>query len=49
VVGAGLGGGLADAFGDAAAYLLAAALCLLTLAAVQRRAFATGMPVKEPA
>jgi MFS family permease len=49
VVGAGLGGGLADAFGDAAAYLLAAALCLLTLAAVQRRAFATGVPVKEPA
>lgn len=49
VVGAGLGGGLADVFGDAAAYLLAGALCLLTLAAVQRRAFTAGVPVKEPA
>src|SRR5919108_483999 len=49
VVGAGLGGALADALGDAAAYLLAAALCLLTLLAVQRRAFAAGVPAKEPA
>jgi MFS family permease len=49
VVGAGLGGALADAFGDAAAYLLAATLCLLTLVALQRRAFAPGLPVKEPA
>jgi MFS family permease len=48
VVGAGLGGGLADAFGDAAAYLLAAALCLFTLVAVQRRAFAPAVPAKEP-
>ena len=49
VVGAGLGGALADALGDAAAYLLAAALCLLTLLAVQRRTFAAGVPAKEPA
>jgi MFS family permease len=49
VVGAGLGGALADAFGDAAAYLLAASLCTLTLVAVQRRAFAPGLPAKEPA
>jgi MFS family permease len=48
-IGAGLGGALADAFGDPAAYLLAAALCLLTLVALQRRAFAPRMPVKEPA
>jgi MFS family permease len=39
VVGAALGGVLAQAAGDAAAYLLAAALCLLTLAAAQRAAF----------
>jgi MFS family permease len=49
VVGAGLGGALAEVFGDAAAYLLAAALCLLTLVAVQRRTFATAVPAKEPA
>jgi MFS family permease len=49
VVGAGLGGALADAFGDAAAYLLAASLCVLTLVAVQRRAFAPRLPAKEPA
>lgn len=49
VVGAGLGGGLADVFGDAAAYLLAATLCLVTLVAVQRRAFAPAVPAKEPA
>lgn len=49
VVGAGLGGALSDAFGDAASYLLAAALCLLTLVAVQRRTFATAVPAKEPA
>lgn len=49
VVGAGLGGALADAFGDAAAYLLAATLCLLTLVAVQRRAFVPAVPAKEPA
>jgi MFS family permease len=49
VVGAGLGGALADAFGDAAAYLLAASLCVLTLVAVQRRTFAPGVPAKEPA
>jgi MFS family permease len=39
VVGAALGGVLAQAAGDAAAYLLAAALCLLTLAAAQRAVF----------
>ena len=39
----------AVALGDAAAYLLAAALCLLTLLAVQRRTFAAGVPAKEPA
>jgi len=49
VVGAGLGGALAEVFGDAAAYLLAAALCLLTLVAVQRRTFAPAVPAKEPA
>jgi MFS family permease len=49
VVGAGLGGALADAFGDAAAYLLAATLCLLTLVAVQRRAFVPAVPAKEAA
>src|SRR5918996_718314 len=47
VVGAGFGGALADAFGDAAAYLLAAALCLLTLVAVQRRAVAPPAPAEE--
>jgi len=49
VVGAGLGGALADAFGDAAAYLLAASLCVLTLVAVQRRSFTPAVPAKEPA
>lgn len=49
VVGAGLGGALAEVFGDAAAYLLAAALCLLTLVAVQRRTFVPAVPAKEPA
>ena len=49
VVGAGLGGALAEVFGDAAAYLLAAALCLLTLVAVQRRAFVAAVPAKEAA
>jgi len=49
VVGAGLGGALADAFGDAAAYLLAATLCLLTLVAVQRRAFVPAVPANEAA
>jgi len=39
VVGAGLGGALAQAAGDAAAYLLAAALCLVTLGAAQRAVF----------
>ena len=29
--------------------ILAAALCLLTLVAVQRRTFATAVPAKEPA
>jgi MFS family permease len=36
VVGAALGGVLAEVVGDAGAYLLAAVLCLLTLAAAQR-------------
>ena len=39
VVGAGLGGVLAQTAGDAAAYLVAAALCLVTLAAAQLAVF----------
>jgi MFS family permease len=39
VVGAALGGLLAQAAGDAGAYLLAGALCLVTLAAAQRAVF----------
>jgi MFS family permease len=41
VVGAALGGVLAQVAGDAGAYLLAAALCLVTLAAAQRAVFAS--------
>lgn len=36
IVGAALGGGLAESTGDAGAYLVAAALCLATLAVAQR-------------
>ena len=39
VVGAALGGVLAQAAGDAAAYLVAAALCVVTLVAAQRAVF----------
>jgi len=35
--------------GDAAAYLLAGALCLVTLAAVQLRTVGPRLPAKEPA
>lgn len=49
LVGAALGGALAEAFGDSGAYLLAAALCLLTLVAVQRRTLSAALPAKEPA
>jgi predicted MFS family arabinose efflux permease len=38
VLGAGLGGALAEAVGDVGAYLLAAALCLVTLVAAQSKA-----------
>ncbi|MGH3039932.1 MAG: hypothetical protein ACRDLZ_11140, partial [Gaiellaceae bacterium] len=41
VVGAALGGLLAQVAGDAGAYLLAAALCLVTLGAAQRAVFAS--------
>ncbi len=41
VVGAALGGVLAQVAGDAGAYLLAAALCLVTLGAAQRAVFAS--------
>lgn len=47
VVGAALGGVLAEAAGDAAAYLLAAALCVVTLAAAQRRVLAPS-PASAP-
>jgi MFS family permease len=46
VVGAALGGLLAQAAGDAGAYLLAGALCLVTLAAAQRAVFG-GKPAPE--
>jgi predicted MFS family arabinose efflux permease len=49
VVGAGLGGVLADAVGDAGAYLLAAALCTVTFAAAQSMALGRTLPAKEPA
>jgi MFS family permease len=49
VVGAALGGVLAQAVGDAGAFLLAAALCLVTLAAAQSAVFGRALPAKEPA
>jgi MFS family permease len=49
VVGAALGGALAETVGDAGAFLLAALLCLLTLAAAQWAALGSGQPAKEPA
>lgn len=49
VVGAAAGGVLAGTVGDAGAYLLAAALCLVTLAATQLRALGGPLPAKEPA
>jgi predicted MFS family arabinose efflux permease len=49
VVGAALGGVLTEAVGDAGAYLLAAALCVATLAAAQSTALGRALPAKEPA
>src|SRR5919109_4272390 len=49
VVGAALGGALAQAVGDAGAFLLAAMLCLVTLAAAQSAVFGRALPAKEPA
>jgi MFS family permease len=49
VVGAALGGLLADATGDAGAYVLVAALCALTFAATGNRALGAVPPVKETA
>ena len=49
VVGAALGGALAQAVGDAGAFLLAASLCLVTLAAAQSALFGRTLPAKEPA
>jgi MFS family permease len=46
VVGAALAGALAEAVGDAGAYFLAGALCLVTLAAAQRAVF-QGSPAAE--
>jgi MFS family permease len=49
VVGAALGGALAEAVGDAGAFLLAAALCLATLLAAQWAVLGRAFPAKEPA
>jgi predicted MFS family arabinose efflux permease len=49
VVGAALGGALAGSVGDAGAFLLAASLCLVTLAAAQWSALGRVLPAKEPA
>ena len=49
VVGATLGGVLAETVGDAGAYLLAASLCLATLAAMQWAVLGRALPAKEPA
>jgi MFS family permease len=50
VVGAALAGVLVEVAGDAGGYLFATAICVLTLAAVQRRAFAgTTLPAEEAA
>jgi MFS family permease len=49
VVGAALGGVLAETVGDAGAYLLAASLCLATLAAMQWAVLGPALPAKEPA
>ena len=49
VVGAALGGALAETVGDAGAFLLAASLCLATLAAAQWAALGRTLPAKEPA
>jgi predicted MFS family arabinose efflux permease len=49
VVGATLGGALAETVGDAGAFLLAASLCLATLAASQWAALGRALPAKEPA
>jgi MFS family permease len=49
VVGAALGGALAETVGDAGAFLLAASLCLATLAAAQWAALGRALPAKEPA
>jgi len=49
VLGTALGGALTQVAGDAAAYLLAAALCLVTLVALRTRTFRPAVPAKEPA
>jgi MFS family permease len=49
VVGATVGGALAEAMGDAGAYLLAAGVCLLTLAASQRAGLGQPLSAKEAA
>lgn len=49
VAGSALGGALTQVAGDAAAYLLAAALCVVTLAALRTRTFRPSVPAKEPA
>jgi predicted MFS family arabinose efflux permease len=46
VVGSALAGALTEAVGDAGAYFLAGALCLVTLAAAQRAVF-QGSPAPE--
>jgi predicted MFS family arabinose efflux permease len=49
VVGAALGGALSEAVGDAGAYLLAAGLCAVTLAAAQSAALGRALPAKGSA
>jgi MFS family permease len=49
VVGAALGGALSEAVGDAGAYLLAAGLCALTLAAARSTALGRALPAKGSA
>jgi MFS family permease len=49
VVGAALGGALTQVVGDAGAYLLAAALCAVTLVAAQSAAAGQARAAKEPA
>jgi MFS family permease len=49
VVGAALGGALSEAVGDAGAYLLAAGLCAVTLAAAQSAGLGRALPAKGSA